>query len=72
MFLMTGDVKMVNVGHDHINDFCSTVMGIRLCYSGGESPLELSPIILSALLHIVPVHVGCRCEPEVAFPNQPE
>ncbi|KAK9806434.1 hypothetical protein WJX73_007212 [Symbiochloris irregularis] len=30
-----GDVAMVNVGHDHINDFCSTLMGIRLCYGGG-------------------------------------
>ena len=30
-----GNMKMLNVGHDHINDFCATLMGVRLCYGGG-------------------------------------
>ncbi|KAK9806913.1 hypothetical protein WJX72_007237 [[Myrmecia] bisecta] len=34
-FMSRGDVKMVNVGHDHINDYCANLMGIRLCYGGG-------------------------------------
>lgn len=27
-----GDVMGTFVGHDHANDFCSTLHGIRLCY----------------------------------------
>eukprot|EP00878_Enallax_costatus_P016686 GHUV01017508.1.p2 GENE.GHUV01017508.1~~GHUV01017508.1.p2 ORF type:complete len:154 (+),score=39.67 GHUV01017508.1:1678-2139(+) len=34
-FAVNGDVKMVNVGHDHVNDFCANMAGIRLCYGGG-------------------------------------
>ena len=30
-----GDVKMINVGHDHNNDFCGACYGIYLCYGGG-------------------------------------
>ncbi|PNW84505.1 hypothetical protein CHLRE_03g146207v5 [Chlamydomonas reinhardtii] len=32
---MRGDIKMVNVGHDHVNDFCTPFYGIQLCYGGG-------------------------------------
>ncbi|KAG2454796.1 hypothetical protein HYH02_000630 [Chlamydomonas schloesseri] len=32
---MRGDVKMFNVGHDHVNDFCTPFYGIQLCYGGG-------------------------------------
>ncbi|XP_057947859.1 probable inactive purple acid phosphatase 29 [Malania oleifera] len=31
----TGDVKAVFTGHDHINDFCGELTGIKLCYAGG-------------------------------------
>ncbi|KAI9093963.1 hypothetical protein K1719_026961 [Acacia pycnantha] len=31
----TGDVKAVFTGHDHVNDFCGKLQGIRLCYGGG-------------------------------------
>eukprot|EP00877_Chromochloris_zofingiensis_P005192 jgi/Chrzof1/14674/Cz09g11190.t1 len=34
-FAQRGDVKMTNVGHDHINDDCSSLYGIRMCYAGG-------------------------------------
>lgn len=34
-FLEQGDVKMVNVGHDHVNDYCANWKGIDLCYGGG-------------------------------------
>ncbi|KAF7151561.1 hypothetical protein RHSIM_Rhsim02G0081000 [Rhododendron simsii] len=30
-----GDVKVVFVGHGHINDFCGELTGIHLCYGGG-------------------------------------
>eukprot|EP00898_Chlorokybus_atmophyticus_P008496 jgi/Chlat1/8648/Chrsp87S08052 len=30
-----GSVKMVNCGHDHVNDFCAERHGISLCYAGG-------------------------------------
>ncbi|KAG0562152.1 hypothetical protein KC19_9G121700 [Ceratodon purpureus] len=30
-----GDVKAAFVGHDHVNDFCGDVHGIKLCYAGG-------------------------------------
>lgn len=29
------DIKMINVGHDHNNDFCGACYGIYLCYGGG-------------------------------------
>lgn len=29
------DVKALLVGHDHINDFCGDLFGIKLCYGGG-------------------------------------
>lgn len=28
-------VRVVAVGHDHINDFCGTIDGVALCYAGG-------------------------------------
>ncbi|KAK9054180.1 hypothetical protein SSX86_025258 [Deinandra increscens subsp. villosa] len=31
----SGDVKGVFTGHDHINDFCGEMMGVKLCYGGG-------------------------------------
>lgn len=31
----TGDVKAVFTGHDHVNDFCGSLKGIKLCYGGG-------------------------------------
>ncbi|XP_028795786.1 probable inactive purple acid phosphatase 29 [Neltuma alba] len=31
----TGDVKAVFTGHDHVNDFCGKLRGIKLCYGGG-------------------------------------
>lgn len=34
-FLEQGDVKMTNVGHDHVNDYCANWKGIDLCYGGG-------------------------------------
>eukprot|EP00936_MAST-01D_sp_MAST-1D-sp1_P002879 g2879.t1 len=34
-FLERGDVKMTNVGHDHVNDYCANWKGIDLCYAGG-------------------------------------
>ena len=34
-FLEQDDVKMVNVGHDHVNDYCTNWKGIDLCYGGG-------------------------------------
>ena len=38
-FVERGDVRMVNVGHDHLNDFCGlcqvTGRQIWLCYGGG-------------------------------------
>lgn len=30
-----GDVRAVFVGHDHVNDFCGNLDGIKLCYAGG-------------------------------------
>lgn len=33
--LESGDVKAAFVGHDHVNDFCGDVHGIKLCYAGG-------------------------------------
>lgn len=30
-----GDVKAVFTGHDHLNDFCGELTGIKLCYAGG-------------------------------------
>lgn len=32
-----GDVKMVNVGHDHVDDFCCPLgpTGVQMCYGGG-------------------------------------
>lgn len=33
--LEDGDVKGAFVGHDHVNDFCGDVHGIKLCYAGG-------------------------------------
>jgi hypothetical protein len=30
-----GDVRGVFLGHDHLNDFCGDLSGIRLCYGGG-------------------------------------
>ncbi|XP_024380925.1 probable inactive purple acid phosphatase 29 [Physcomitrium patens] len=30
-----GDVKAIFVGHDHVNDFCGDVHGLKLCYAGG-------------------------------------
>ena len=30
-----GDVKLMTVGHDHVNDFCGVWQGINLCYGGG-------------------------------------
>ncbi|CAM6111684.1 unnamed protein product [Calypogeia fissa] len=30
-----GDVKATFVGHDHVNDYCGSLMGIKLCYGGG-------------------------------------
>eukprot|EP00898_Chlorokybus_atmophyticus_P001639 jgi/Chlat1/2476/Chrsp175S02355 len=30
-----GNVLMVASGHDHTNDYCATLQGIRLCYAGG-------------------------------------
>ena len=29
------DIKMINVGHDHNNDFCGACYGVYLCYGGG-------------------------------------
>ena len=29
------DVKALLVGHDHSNDFCGDLFGIKLCYGGG-------------------------------------
>ena len=26
---------MINVGHDHINDYCGSCYGVYLCYGGG-------------------------------------
>lgn len=34
-FVTRGDVKMTNVGHDHVNDWCATFLGVRMCYGGG-------------------------------------
>ena len=31
-----GNVVSVNVGHDHINDYCVENYGINLCYAGGS------------------------------------
>ncbi|KAJ4956980.1 hypothetical protein NE237_013763 [Protea cynaroides] len=31
----SGDVKAVFTGHDHVNDFCGELIGLRLCYAGG-------------------------------------
>ena len=28
-------VKMINVGHDHVNDFCKKCFNVTLCYGGG-------------------------------------
>ncbi|KAM0945548.1 putative calcineurin-like phosphoesterase domain, ApaH type, phosphoesterase [Dioscorea sansibarensis] len=33
--LEAGNVKAVFTGHDHLNDFCGELTGIRLCYAGG-------------------------------------
>jgi hypothetical protein len=30
-----GDVKATFVGHDHVNDYCGSLLGINLCYGGG-------------------------------------
>lgn len=30
-----GDVKVVAVGHDHVNDYCGVWQGMNLCYGGG-------------------------------------
>ena len=30
-----GDVKATFVGHDHVNDYCVSILGIQLCYGGG-------------------------------------
>jgi len=30
-----GDVKVTFVGHDHVNDYCGSLLGIQLCYGGG-------------------------------------
>lgn len=30
-----GDVKATFVGHDHVNDYCGSLLGIHLCYGGG-------------------------------------
>jgi hypothetical protein len=30
-----GDIKMMNVGHDHINDYCASFQGVHFCYAGG-------------------------------------
>lgn len=35
MLAAAGDVKVVSVGHDHVNNFCSPHAGISLCYGGG-------------------------------------
>ena len=29
------EIKMINVGHDHINDYCGSCYGVYLCYGGG-------------------------------------
>ena len=62
IMIFAGDVKMVNVGHDHINDFCSTIMGIRLCYSGGLS--QDSSCFASAFmphyLQAKSYHINCK------------
>ncbi|GBG72262.1 hypothetical protein CBR_g11192 [Chara braunii] len=33
--LEAGHIKAGFVGHDHVNDFCGTLHGLRLCYAGG-------------------------------------
>ncbi|KAH7692636.1 Phosphoesterase protein [Dioscorea alata] len=33
--LEAGNVKAAFTGHDHLNDFCGELTGIRLCYAGG-------------------------------------
>jgi hypothetical protein len=33
--LEDGDVKAAFVGHDHKNDFCGDLEGLKLCYAGG-------------------------------------
>ncbi|KAK3247839.1 hypothetical protein CYMTET_42036 [Cymbomonas tetramitiformis] len=30
-----GNVKMINIGHDHDNDYCALYKGMQLCYGGG-------------------------------------
>ena len=33
--LSRGDISVVSVGHDHINDYCGVWHNLSLCYSGG-------------------------------------
>lgn len=51
---ISGDVKMTNVGHDHINDDCSSLYGIRMCYAGGFGE---SAQVAFSLVHFT--HVLC-------------
>ena len=33
--LEAGEVKAAFAGHDHVNDYCGSLLGINLCYGGG-------------------------------------
>ena len=35
LYYVMSDVVSINVGHDHINDYCVENYGINLCYAGG-------------------------------------
>lgn len=34
-FVEFGDVKVIFVGYDYVNDYCGNYFGIYLCYGGG-------------------------------------
>ena len=52
-FQSRGDVKMINVGHDHNNDFCGACYGIHLCYGGGVGYNAYGDVGLSKRVRVI-------------------
>lgn len=50
-----GNVKATFVGHDHVNDYCGSLLGIHLCYGGGIGYHTYGYVFIA---HTAPFNVG--------------
>lgn len=48
-----GDVKATFVGHDHVNDYCGSLLGIQLCYGGGIGYHTYGYVVIIASSQII-------------------